>query len=102
MEKWNQQREAGKDSKDTVTAGFGYLLSGWFYSFKWVSFIEFQSTMGFISLFGKQQLLNLQSISNSSEKAMTLGEDLGPCQINTSIARQGTLASPNGQIISFY
>lgn len=43
--------------------------------------------MGFISLFGKQQLLNLQSISNSSEKAMMLGEELVPCQISTSIAR---------------
>lgn len=58
--------------------------------------------MGFRSLFGKQQLLNLQSTSNSSKKAVMLGEELVPCQINISIARQGTLASLNGQIISFY
>lgn len=57
--------------------------------------------MSFIHLLGKQ-LLNLQSISNSSERAMMLGEELGPCEIDISIARQGTLASPNGKIISLY
>lgn len=45
--------------------------------------------MGFISLFSKQQLLNLQSISNPSERAMMLGGALGIFKRSLSITRQG-------------
>lgn len=53
--------------------------------------------MGFISLFSKQQLLNLQSISNPSERAMILGGALGIFKITISITRQGNLFSPNDE-----
>lgn len=45
--------------------------------------------MSFISLFSKQQLLNLQSISNPSERAMMLGGALGIFKRSLSITRQG-------------